>query len=241
MKKLLVKIFLFIPFLLVILFTFYHVKKWRHEQKSKSKNAYIGKHFELTGFIDSSGNTVQPGFAANDITLVDFWFRACPTCLDEMKQFETVLKGAEKKLTVISICIDDYSVWKKLFKEPSGAWAFLAKPVANWQHLVIKRNAGADPSTAYEENSNMLGEKLGVTSYPGIFVVNREGKIIAIPETAVGFIKTSIENENGFIVFLQNKATWVSFKMALLLIVSVFLYNWIFNFLSGLINKKSLP
>ena len=110
MKKLLVKTFLFIPFLLALLFTFYHVKKWRHQQKSQSRDVYIGKHFELTGFIDSSGNTVQPDFSANDITLVDFWFRACPTCLDEMKQFETVLKAAEKKVTVISICIDDYSV-----------------------------------------------------------------------------------------------------------------------------------
>ncbi len=227
--KTLLKIFLFIPFFIILLFAFYQVKKWRHEQRLKLKNEYIGKHFELAAFVDTAGNTVQPGFAANDITLIDCWFRGCPTCLDEMQQFETALNGLEKKVAVISICIDDYSVWQRLFKEPKGTWAFIAKPVANWQHLVIKRNAGADPSTAYAENSKMLRQKLGVTSYPGVFAVDKKGIITAVPETAVGFIKTSIEKEDGFIIFLQSRQTWASLKTILLLVFSIFIYGWVFT------------
>lgn len=225
----LLKVLLFLPFFTAILFSYYHVKKWRYNKKFPEKNQLAGKQFVLANLTDSAGHLSVPDFRQSDVNIIDFWFKSCPTCIDEMKQFETLLKGLEEKVTITSISIDNFDTWRSVLQGQNKRLDFIARPVANWKHLDMVSAPADSNQSAYTVNSTFLRENFGVTSYPGVFVVDRNGKIIAAPESAVAYIKTTISNENGFAVFITSVETWTSTKIILLLLVSIILYNWIYK------------
>jgi thiol-disulfide isomerase/thioredoxin len=219
----LLKTLLFLPFFVLMLFGYYEVKKWRQQSRSKEMNQQLGRPFELPGLSDINGSQAQPDFSKANVTIVDFWFKNCPDCIEEMEQFEAVLKGREDDVAIVSISIDNIETWREVLQGQNQRLAFIAKPVTNWKHLVMQPADGE----GYTSNGTVLSERFGINSYPSFFAVNRDGKIIAAPDSAVSYIRTGVENKNGFLSFLTSSGTWTSLKIILLLIGSVILYSWI--------------
>lgn len=191
---------LFIPFLLLALFIFYKIEKANKEANYKSINQHVGQRFEIANLLDTSGAIVRLNFSNSDLTIMDFWFKGCLPCLEEMKQFESLLKGNDKKVSIISISVDRFASWKGVLTTPTKTFLFLSKPVNNWKHLVLKpKDTSSNPYT-------LLNERLGVKLYPSYFVVDRNGIIKATPPSAVTYLKTDILNKSGFVTYLFDEA-----------------------------------
>ncbi|HMO62901.1 MAG TPA: TlpA disulfide reductase family protein [Ferruginibacter sp.] len=212
-----VKALLFIPFFAGLLWVWHCYKDWRYSRSNASLQEQVGKTFVWQHVIDSNGKLVQPDFTTTDFTVIDFWFKNCPWCIEEMQQFEAVLKTAGNKFSIISISVDDTLAWKKVLRGQQQRLAFLAKPVPGWQHVVLSLPDGRSAG-------DYVQEQYGVSSYPAALVVNREGKIIAAPASAVTYIRKTLGGRSAYWAFVFNKATWCSIKTWLLLLLSALLY-----------------
>lgn len=158
-------------------------------KNSLAKN--IGKKFELSGILDSTGHTVLLDFSKSDITIIDFWFNNCPPCIEEMNQFAGILSGKEKKVTVISISINQFGVWESILKTHTGKFAFLNNEIPNWSQYVLQ--AKDDEKLHNEISVDRLIElqrDFNVTFFPAYFVVDKGGKILVRPVSAVDYIKS---------------------------------------------------
>ena len=229
-----VKLLLFFPFFIAAFFALYQVKKWRFDSRRHAINQSIGKPFPSLPLRDENGNAVSVNLAATELTIIDFWYRNCPACIREMQQFKTVLKGKENVITVISISIDPEDVWKKTLEGNMPAFSFFSDRVQNWQHLLVNF-PGNDNG---KSNAQHLSEMLGVTSFPAYFVLNKKGIIVATPPSAVDYIKTPVNNQNGFGAFLGAKSTWRSLQTLLFIIITVLLYNFLYAVAARQVIKK---
>ena len=221
------KAVLFIPFIITVLFAFYKIKKVRIERKRSAVNKYIGEKFPRLPLVDSTGNTFTFDLSKSGITIIDFWYKSCPQCIAEMKQFEEVLKGRQEKVSIISISIDQYDDWKTLLSGKDQRFSFLGNAVSNWLHLLLK----FDTDSAKLNNAEYLSAKLGVAGFPSFYVLNKEGVIIATPTSAVSYIKTEVGGQYNFILFLKSAATWKQYYLYFILLISSLVYLSFFKFL----------
>ncbi len=229
-----VKIALFIPFFIAGFFAFFQFKKYRLQSKRQAINQLTGKQFPLLPLLDTNGKSVSLDFSKTQNTIIDFWFKNCPGCIAEMQQFETVLKGKEKNISIISISIDPNEMWQKTLSGSVPAFSFITTPVENWHHLLLNFPQQAGD----KNNAQHLSEILSVTGFPSYFVLDKQGIIKATPASAVSYIKTSVNSENEFVVFLKSASTWKSIQTLLFIFLSVVLYNLGFNFFASQIIKK---
>lgn len=228
------KIILFLPFFIAAFFAFFQLKKYRLQAKRQAVNQQVGKQFPVLPLQDVNGKSVSPDLSKSDNTIIDFWYRNCPACVREMQQFERVLKGKEETVTVISVSIDPNEVWQKTLSGSVPAFSFISKPVENWHHLLLNfPQVGGG-----KNNAEHLSELLSVTSFPAYFVLDKQGVIKATPASAVSYIKTSVNSETEFLVFLKSSSTWKSLQTLLFLFLSVVLYNLLFNFFTSQVNKR---
>ncbi len=156
----------------------------------KSLQTKIGDTFIIGNIVDSSGRLVQLDFSKNDLTVVDFWFNDCPPCIEEMKQFENVLKGKEDKINIISISINSFSVWKSILQNPKDRFAFLSNNVSNWKHYDLQSADEKLNNPIPKDNQKQVEDKLNVRFFPAYFVVGSAGVILSRPKSAVDYIKT---------------------------------------------------
>ena len=164
----------------------------RKEKGMRSLAKNIGEKFMIEKFIDTSGKLVKLDFAKSDITIVDFWFNGCGACIKEMNQFKDLIQGKEKQITIISISISSYLLWKQKFIEKSDRYQFLATSIPNWQHLNLKANT--EPIKKDDDINDRIDElvnKLDVSFYPSYFVINKQGIILNRPISAVDYILKS--------------------------------------------------
>ena len=132
-----IKIVLFIPFFIAAFFAFFQLKKYRLQSKRQAVNQFIGKQFPVLPLLDVNSKPVSPGICKTDNTIIDFWFRNCPGCINEMQQFEDVLKEKNKTISIISVSIDPKEMWQKTLNGSAPAFSFIKKPVENWHHLLL--------------------------------------------------------------------------------------------------------
>lgn len=229
-----IKIILFIPFFIAAFFAFFQLKKYRLQSKRQAVNQFIGKQFPELPLLDVNSKPVSPDIGKTDNTIIDFWFRNCPGCVAEMQQFETVLKGKNKTISIISVSIDPNEVWQKTLNGSVPVFSFITKPVENWHHLLLNFS----PGEGGKNNAEHLSELLSVTSFPSYFVLDKQGVIKATPASAVSYIKTSVSSENEFMGFLKSSSTWKSLQTGLFLFLSIVLYHLGFIFFASQINKK---
>jgi thiol-disulfide isomerase/thioredoxin len=164
-------------------------KKFDRQKNSLSDN--IGDTFRLPKVLDSSGNNVALDFSKSEITIIDFWNNSCPPCIDEMKQFKQLLIGKERKISVISISVNQYWLWKKTLAEHKGIFSFLGHPAENWSHFTLESNLPEKMKNDFSfDRIDELQKTYNVTFFPAYFVVDRNGVIQSRPESAVDFIKT---------------------------------------------------
>ncbi len=226
-KTQMLKAVLFIPFIMTVLFAFYKIKKVRIERKRSSVNKYIGKKSPWLPLVDSTGNTSTFDLSKSGITIIDFWYKSCPQCIAEMTQFEEVLKSRQEKVSIISISIDQYHDWKTLFSGKDQRFSFMGNAVSNWHHLLLK----FDTDSAKLNNAEYLSAKLGVAGFPSFYVLDKEGIVIATPASAVSYIKTEVDGQNNFILFLKSAATWKQYYLYVILLISSLVYLSFFKLL----------
>ncbi len=139
-----------------------------------------------------------------------------------MSQFEDALKGKEKEIGIISVCVDDSATFSNVLTGKVGPLDFV-KTLPNWHHLLLNF-----PSQGLN-NKQELFKQLNVPSYPSFFVLNKDGIIQDVPQSAVDYIKTSLHRQNQFVVFLTSKGTWQSRQTWMILLLSLFIYQLIAN------------
>jgi thiol-disulfide isomerase/thioredoxin len=227
------KYILFIPFLLVSLYSLFLVKKIRSQKRRVATDAQVGKKFPFSYGIDTSGSSVPLDFAQSPITIIDFWFKNCPECIEEMMQFESAIKSAVQPANIISMSIDKFPLWKQAFDTSNKRLAFLSKSVPGWKHLMVPTDSILNLS-----GGQLVAQKLPVTGYPSYFVLNKNGNIIATPASAVAYLKANPEKQNEFYSFLTSKSTWKSFYLLLLLPILLLGYLFIFEKIKTAIIKK---
>ena len=230
------KYVLFIPFLLVSLYGLLLVKKLRSYKRRQAIDAQVGKKFPFSYGIDTSGNTVPLNLTPSGITIIDFWFKNCPECIEEMMQFENAIKSAKQPVTIISMSIDKFPLWKKAFDTTNKRLAFLSKPVPGWKHLMVPSD-----STINKSAGLLVAEKLPVTGYPSYFVLDNAGNIIATPLSAVTFLKVNPENQHEFYRFLTSTVTRKPIYLLLLLPLLLLCYFFIFKKIETAVIKKERP
>jgi len=218
-----------------VLFAFFKVKQGRMERIRTSLNQQVGEMFPLLPLLDTTASQVTPDWS-QEITIIDFWYKNCPGCIEEMMQFEEVLKGKEAAVSIISISIDAYEDWKALMDGHDQRLSFITKPVTNWQHLLLKVNNGPYSRGI---NSQHLSQKLAVMGYPSFFVVDKKGIIQATPESAVAYIQATFDGENKFIQFLKSPDTWTSYYMIFVLLGSFVLYLLLGSLLMKFIHNSN--
>ena len=224
---------LFIPFLLVSLYSLFLVKKLRSQKRRAAIDVQVGKKFPFNYGIDTSGIRVPLDFAQSPITIIDFWFKNCPECIEEMMHFENAIKSAAQPVNIISMSIDKFPVWKQAFDTNNIRLAFLSRSVPGWKHLMVPTD-----STLNKSGTQIVAEKLPVTGYPSYFVLDKTGNIIATPSSAVAYLKAKPENQHEFYSFLTNILARKPIYLLLLLPLLLLGYLFIFKKIQTVITKK---
>ncbi len=149
----------------------------------------IGEQFTLANIDDDRGRMVKIDYSKSDITIIDFWIESCAPCIEEMKQFPALLKGKEGQVSVYSISVNQYWLWKKTLSDVK--FAFLSSEVPNWKHLTLR---SVFPSSFKNKFSGdrlaELEDLYGIKGFPAYFVLDNAGKIIERPESAVAYLKS---------------------------------------------------
>ena len=162
----------------------------RFDKQKKSLTDHIGEELKISAILDSTGNQVKLDFTKSDLTIVDFWFNDCPPCIKELTQFADVLVGKEKKISIISISINQPWLWYKTLKAHTGKFNFLENKLSNWTHYVLQTVDNEKLKNDISSDRLLELQKIyNVTFFPAYFVVDRNGKILARPESAVDYIK----------------------------------------------------
>lgn len=159
----------------------------KNDRKAKMISTHIGEKFQLDNIVDSSGNPVTLDLSGSDIAIIDLWFNTCPPCIAEMIQFSRLLPGKEGKITVISLSINNFPLWKKTLSEHSGRFSFLANTLPNWKHYNL-RSAAEVKQQISADRLEELRTKYDVELFPAYFVVDKNGIILSRPTSAVTFI-----------------------------------------------------
>lgn len=156
----------------------------------ESLNHNIGERFDISMFTDTSGKAVEIDFGVSNITIIDFWINECPPCNKEMSQFKKLIEGKENEITIISISVSSYDFWKSLFTEKSERYSFLTTAITNWKHLNLKSRENTNLKNSIStDRLDEITNKLSVSFFPSYFVIDKNGKIIARPISAVEYIE----------------------------------------------------
>lgn len=158
--------------------------------QTKSLSDNVGDTFKIQNILDSSGNHVKLDFSKSDLTIIDFWFNDCPPCIKEMTQFADVLAGKENKISIISISINQFWLWKSTLVNHNDRFSFLNNHASNWTQYVLQTSQ--DEKLKNKISTDRLQEiqkRYNITFFPAFFVVNKKGIILERPVSAVEFIQ----------------------------------------------------
>ena len=149
------------------------------EQNSNPFPAFEGK--------DLDGNPVKSSelFAANTVTVVNFWFTTCKPCVGELGDLEALNKSlAEKGGTVVGINAFTLDGDETAIAE---AKAVLAKKGATYRNLTFASGSEAGVLTG------------NVFAFPTTYVVDQKGNIVGDPIVGAITEKKQAETLNKLI------------------------------------------
>jgi peroxiredoxin len=211
---------LLFPFLLISCFYFYKKENNTIEKANKLVNSNVGKKFPFEYLVDTGGNKISLASLTTDLTIIDLWFEQCPECIKEMIQFKELLKDNEKKISVLSLSIDFPIPWKKLCSTSIPPFNFLSSNLINWKHGNIQ------PPDSFEHAGKYIEVKLKSNHYPAYFVIDRNGIIKETPVSAVNYIKTHINKQSEYLLYI--KKTLQSKAVVLNIFLLTIFYNGLF-------------
>lgn len=124
----------------------------------KSQSTAVGSAFPLTVFINEQlGNNFTGN---NKYTLVDFWFSKCRPCISQFNQLKGIYEKFHKQgFDMVAISVDqeaDSELYRKIIGQNQYPWK-----------QILDHNG-----------ANAL--RLDIRKYPSNFLLDREGKIIAL-------------------------------------------------------------
>lgn len=215
-------ILLFLPAALIISTIIYGVTKIN----DRYLNQNINKKLELNYLIDTLRNKVVLNFDSK-VTIIDFWFVGCTPCVTEMRQFNALLKGKEKEISVFSISIDDAKYWEN----PNSP--FLTKTVDNWKFFTLD-------SKALPDKNKYLHNLFNFSHFPSYIVVDKKGNIIEVPKSAVAYIKENYCFKTWIFYFWNEilfENDYILFKMMFIPYTILF---WLIVFVMIKIKRKSI-
>ena len=213
------RILLFFPFLLLLMYGAYSVQRWRLEQRRSSLHNMIGQPFPALPLLDTAGKWVPPSFSQSAFTLVYCWFRNCPYCLAGMRQMRGF--ALNDSIRFLCLSIDEDSTWRKALRGNDQRWAFLKNQPAYWIHARVAPKGG-DKTAA-----QLLADSLSLTGYPGYFLINPEGIIIATPRAAE-LHKILTRRNSAWWSWLMDADVWTPWRYMVVLLVALWLYwRWV--------------
>ena len=164
------------------------------EQNSNPFPAFEGK--------DLDGNPVKSSelFAANTVTVVNFWFTTCKPCVGELGDLEALNKSlAEKGGAVVGINAFTLDGDETAIAE---AKAVLAKKGATYRNLTFASGSEAGVLTG------------NVFAFPTTYVVDQKGNIVGEPIVGAITEKKQAETLNKLIEQAIDHGTTVSFDIS---------------------------
>jgi thiol-disulfide isomerase/thioredoxin len=215
-------ILLFLPITLIFSTIIYGFTKIN----DRYLNQNINKKFELNHIVDTLRNSVKLNFE-NKVTIIDFWFVGCSPCVFEMNQFNTLLKGREKEISVFSISIDDAKYWKT----PNSP--FLNKTVNNWKFYALD-------SKSLPDKGKYLHDLFNFNHFPSYIVVDKKGDIIEVPNSAVVYIKENYCYKNWILFFWTEILFRKDYMFLQFLFIPYTILFWLTTLIRLIIKKKSI-
>jgi cytochrome oxidase Cu insertion factor (SCO1/SenC/PrrC family) len=235
-KKIRIFILFLISILTIEIIVLYYLSNSFNNKRTQLLSSHIGEKFEIDNFIDIDGKSTKLDLKKSEVTIVDFWYNNCPSCIAEMKQFQSILNGNENSVSIISVSINNYSVWKNTLTSQNPHFSFLRHDISNWKHVALKSNEDANLANEIPgDNLVLLSKKYNTNSFPTYFVLNNQGLITATPFSAVHYIKSKVLHQSGFMIFLADKNTWRPEVYALTLIIVV-IFSSVFWIVSRIIS-----
>lgn len=194
------------------------------KMNDKYLNHNINKKLELNNVVDIPGNKVKLNFDSK-ITIIDFWFVGCAPCISEMKQFDMLLKGREKEISVISISIDDAEYWKN----PNSP--FLTKTASNWEFYALD-------SKSIPDRGKYLYDLFNFNYFPSYIVVDKKGNIIEVPKSAVAYIKENYFYKNWILFFWKEILFSKDYILLRVMFIPYTILFWLTILIRLIITKK---
>lgn len=137
------------------------------------------KYFEmkgkpLTGFnyTDLNGKTYDAETTKNKIVVLKFWFIGCAPCIAEMPELNNLVTRYKNRSDIVFVSL--------AFDEKKKLEAFLKKK--KFDYAVIP------------DQENYLTKDLNVRSYPTHLIINKQGKVVKVLNTAHELI-TALDQE----------------------------------------------
>ena len=214
-------ILLFLPIALIFSTIIYGVSKIN----DRYLNQNINKKIELNYIVDTLGNKVVLNFNSK-VTIIDFWFVGCAPCVSEMRQFDALLKGKEKEISIFSISIDDANYWKN----PNSP--FLTKTVNNWKFYALDSKALPDKNT-------YLRDLFNFNHFPSYIVVDKKGNIIEVPKSAVVYIKENYCYKNWILFFWTECLFTKDYILFQVMFIPYTILFWLTILIGFIIKKKT--
>jgi cytochrome oxidase Cu insertion factor (SCO1/SenC/PrrC family) len=182
-------------FFIISYFDFKDVEKQQKKTQNR-KYDHVGEQFSFENMTDSSGRVpVNP--LDTDITIIDFWFTTCRPCIAEMQQFEGLLQSKDQQFKIISVSIESRRDWEKLFSSNNQTFPFLHKKNPRWTHLVF------EPGGGFSLGADYVLFKYSTNVYPCYLVLDKTGKIIDMPNSAVNYINYRYNGKSPFWDYLK--------------------------------------
>jgi len=79
---------------------FYFLVKYNNQSRNEKTRKLIGEKIDFGYLMDLNNNKVKIKYTT-DFTIIDFWFKGCSPCLEEMKRFSPLLNGNADKITTV--------------------------------------------------------------------------------------------------------------------------------------------
>jgi thiol-disulfide isomerase/thioredoxin len=143
------------------------------------KAGYLGKQIDMK-FTAADGRAVDLAALRGKVVLVDFWATWCGPCMNEMPHVKDVYaKYRDRGFEVIGVSLDGDGITKGIqsgVRTQEDFLAFLEREKMPWpQHY---DNLGW---------KNEFAQKFSIKSIPAVFLLDRDGRVIATELRGEGF------------------------------------------------------